>query len=168
MGAKRYVIGCDPGTTAVGVCALEDELDSGHGLKMLDTLLIRPDGQRHFRLFWVHEKLLAFFKKFSDRRLDIAVELMYMGNNPQTAIILGEARGVVLAAAGAVRSARVFDQQASVMKKVVAGHGGASKYQVAAAVSLKLKLQDLLPEDVADAAGHAILHATTYMKGSAQ
>lgn len=163
MPCKRFILGVDPGTVAVGVAVLEEDIETRTGLRLIDHELIKVDGARHFRLFWIHDRLMKVMRRLQqgdpNRRLDVALELMFMGDNPKTAIILGEARGVVLAAVGSIRGAQVFDYAPSEMKKAVAGHGGAQKAQVAAAVSLRLGLPDLLPLDVADAAGHAILHS---------
>lgn len=165
MPSLRWIVGVDPGTIDVGVAVLEENIESRSGLRLVDHELIHVEGQRHFRLYWIHERLTTIFRKLKDqdptRRMDVAVELMFMADNPKTAIILGEARGAILAAVGAVPKARIFDYPPSMMKKAIAGHGGAQKAQVAAAVSLKLGLPDLLQLDVADAAGHAILHSMT-------
>lgn len=159
MSAKRYTIGIDPGTVACGYAVLENELDSGGGLKLLEHGLISPQGQKHFRLFWVLEKLTALFLRHKDRRLDIAVERMFVGKNSATAIVLGEARGVVLAAAGAVKKARIFDYSPGEYKKAIAGNGHAEKYQVGLAVRLLLKIDEDLPLDVSDAAALGLFHA---------
>lgn len=159
----RWIVGVDPGTEWAGVAILEQDVESRTGLKLVDHEHIKVQGQRPFRLYWIHERLTKIFQRLKaqdpGRRMDVAVELMFMGDNPKTSIILGEARGVILAAAGAVPKARIFDYSPSEMKARVAGHGHAEKAQVACAVSLTLKLDYLLPLDVADAAGHAILHS---------
>jgi crossover junction endodeoxyribonuclease RuvC len=163
MPSLRWIVGVDPGTAQCGVAILEENVESRTGLRLVDHEWVNADGPRHFRLYWIHERLTKIFRRLKDmdpsRRMDVAVELMFMGDNPKTSIILGEARGVILAAVGAVPRARIFDYPPAMMKKEVAGHGSAEKAQVAAAVSLKLGLPELLPLDVADAAGHAILHS---------
>ena len=159
MGAKRYIVGLDPGTEKVGFALMEDDLDTRGDLRLLDHELIAVEGTRPFRLYWIHERLTKLFSKLRDRRLDVAVEKMFISNNPATAIILGEARGVVLAAAGAVPKARLFDYFPSEHKKTVAGHGGATKYQAMLAVRLILKIDVDLPLDVADACCIGVHHA---------
>lgn len=163
MGALRWIVGCDPGTVDVGVAVLMEDLETRSGLRLVDHELIHVEGQRHFRLYWIHERLTKIFTRLKaqapGRRMDVAVEHALVYKSPSTAIVMGEARGVILAAVGAVPKARIFDYAPSSMKKAVAGHGGAEKAQVAAAVSLRLALPDLLPLDVADAAGLAILHS---------
>jgi crossover junction endodeoxyribonuclease RuvC len=169
MACMRWIVGVDPGSVAVGVAVLEEDIETRTGLRLVEHEWIQVEGSRAFRLYWIHERLTKIFRKLREaapgRRTDVAVEYMFMGDNPKRAIELGEARGVVLAAAGNHPKVQLFDYPPSSMKKHVGGHGQAEKAQVAAAVSLKLGLQDLLPLDVADAAGHAIFHAETYMRG---
>lgn len=163
MPAMRWIVGCDPGTSEVGVAVLEEDIETRSGLRLVDHELISVEGTRPFRLHWIHERLTKIFQRLKKtdpgRRMDVAVELMFVWKSPKVAIVMGEARGIILAAAGAVPKARIFDYQPSSMKKAIADHGHAEKAQVAAAVSLKLGLPDLLPLDVADAAGLAILHS---------
>lgn len=168
MSKKRYVVGVDPGTLVVGWAVLEDELDTGRGLCLVDHGVIQPQGEKHFRLYWVHEKLSELFRRLKDRRLDVALERMFVHKNPATAIVLGEARGAVLAAAGAVKGARIFDYSPGEMKKAVAGHGMAQKYQVQLAVRLLLKLDEKeeIPLDVSDAMGLGVYHATRIGAGA--
>lgn len=160
MGDKRVIIGIDPGTEFVGFAVLEQDLDRKDTPRPLEHDLIRAQGSRPFRLFWIHEKLRELFERHrARRRIDVAVELMFVGNNPQTSMILGEARGVVMAAAGAVPKARIFDYAPSSHKKSVAGHGGATKYQAMLAVRLLLGLEGDLPLDVSDAYCIAVHHS---------
>lgn len=163
MPAMRWIIGVDPGTVAVGVAILEEDVESRTGLRLVDHELIKVDGQMAFRLFWIHDKLTKIFQRIKatdpGRRMDVAVEHALVYKNPSTAIAMGQARGVILAVVGSVPKVRVFDYAPCSMKKEVAGSGKAEKAQVATAVSIKLKLPDLLPLDVADAAGLAILHS---------
>lgn len=167
MPKKRYIVGLDPGTLVVGWAVLEDELDTGRGLQLLDHGVIRPQGEKHFRLYWVHEKLSELFRKLADRRLDVALERCFVHKNPATAIVLGEARGAVLAAVGEVKGARVFDYSPGEMKKAVAGHGMAQKYQVQLAVKLLLKIdpEEEIPLDASDAMGLGVYHATRNERG---
>ncbi len=160
MGEKRIIVAVDPGTEMAGLAVLEQDLDTKAAPRLLEHSLIRAQGTRPFRLFWIHERMTEIFQKYKRaRRLDVAIEKMFVGNNPSTAIILGEGRGVVLAAAGAVRGARIFDYFPSEHKKSVAGHGGASKYQAMLAVRLILNLEEDLPLDVSDACSVGIHHS---------
>jgi len=70
---------------------------------------------------------------------------------PRTGILMGHARGVILAAAGAI-DIRVIPYSATRVKKSITGNGRASKQQVQAAVKEICHLkQTPHPADVADA-----------------
>lgn len=161
MGEKRLIVAVDPGTEKVGVAILEQDLDTKQMPVLLEHELIHAQGDRPFRLFWIHERLTELVAKYRKkyRRIDFAIEKMFMGDNPATCIILGEARGVVLAAAGSVPKARIFDYFPAQHKKSVGGHGGATKYQVMLAVRVMLGISEELPLDVSDACSIGIHHA---------
>lgn len=87
----------------------------------------------------------------------VAVESLYAHyKHPRTAILMGHARGVILAAAGR-RGIEVSSYAATRVKKYVTGHGRASKQQMQRAIQQLLGLADLPePNDVADALAIAL------------
>jgi crossover junction endodeoxyribonuclease RuvC len=87
----------------------------------------------------------------------VAVEGIFFCKNVRTAVILGEARGAVLAAcAGA--SLPVYEYSPRRVKQAVAGFGGADKSQVRKMVMSLLDLRDEPQEDAGDALAIAICH----------
>ncbi len=160
--ARRRIIGIDPGTEVAGFCILDFDTDSGKDVRLLDVGVIRVEGRRHFRLWWLHEKLVELFSKHKGVALDVVVERAFVFKNPSTAIVIGEARGVVLAAAGGLEDARLYDVSPMEAKKSVGGRGDASKYTVAAAAKAILGIDEELPLDATDAASIALHH---YLKG---
>lgn len=83
-----------------------------------------------------------------------------MGNNVQSALKLGQARGVaVLSAASA--ELEVGEYSPLQIKSAVAGYGRASKSQVQQMVKALLKLPEIAQEDASDALAVAICHAHT-------
>lgn len=158
MPRQRRIIGVDPGTEFVGWAVLEHDLDSGRGLRLLESGRIHAQGTKAFRLFWIHEKIEALFQKYADQRIDLAIEQTFVGRNAAGAIVMGEGRGSILAAAGAVKGVRVYDYMPACAKKSIAGNGAATKYQVAAAVSLMLNLKQCVPLDESDAISIALHH----------
>jgi crossover junction endodeoxyribonuclease RuvC len=87
-----------------------------------------------------------------------AVEIVFVNVNPQSTLLLGQARGAALAALVS-RGLAVAEYTALQMKKSVVGHGQARKEQVAAMVTRLLALQAAPGSDAADALGIAITHA---------
>lgn len=88
----------------------------------------------------------------------LAVEGVFAGKNARTAFSLGQARGVVLAVAGAQRLP-VFEYAPATVKRAVAGNGNASKQQVSRMVRALCGLQSTPRVDATDALAIAITHA---------
>jgi crossover junction endodeoxyribonuclease RuvC len=89
---------------------------------------------------------------------EVAVEEVFLAKSFQSALALGEARGVALLAAAAA-NLEVFEYSAAEVKKAVVGYGRADKHQVQAMVKRLLGLKELpLPIDAADALAVAICH----------
>ncbi|MFN6060893.1 MAG: crossover junction endodeoxyribonuclease RuvC [Burkholderiales bacterium] len=87
-----------------------------------------------------------------------AIEIVFVNVNPQSTLLLGQARGACLAAL-AHQPLPVAEYTALQMKKAVAGHGKAAKAQVQEMVKRLLKLPSLPGADAADALALAITHA---------
>lgn len=87
-----------------------------------------------------------------------AVEIVFVNVNPQSTLLLGQARGAALAALVS-RSLPVSEYTALQMKKAVVGSGHARKEQVQAMVARLLQLASAPGTDAADALGLAIAHA---------
>lgn len=87
-----------------------------------------------------------------------AVEEVFVNENPQSTLKLGQARGVVLLMA-AKQGIEVGEYAARLVKKAVVGTGGADKMQVHAMVSRLLPGMKIAGADAADALAVAITHA---------
>ncbi|MED5617888.1 crossover junction endodeoxyribonuclease RuvC [Ideonella sp. BN130291] len=87
-----------------------------------------------------------------------SVEIVFVNVNPQSTLLLGQARGAALAALVS-SGLPVSEYTALQMKKAVVGHGQARKEQVQDMVARLLKLPGLPGKDAADALGIAITHA---------
>jgi crossover junction endodeoxyribonuclease RuvC len=87
-----------------------------------------------------------------------AVEIVFVNVNPQSTMLLGQARGACLTALVA-SDLDVAEYTALQMKQAVAGHGKAAKAQVQEMVKRLLRLPGLPGKDAADALGLAITHA---------
>ena len=87
-----------------------------------------------------------------------SVEIVFVNVNPQSTLLLGQARGAALAAlvSGGLP---VAEYTALQMKKAIVGHGHARKEQVQEMVMRLLALPGLPGKDAADALGLAITHA---------
>ena len=86
------------------------------------------------------------------------VEIVFVNVNPQSTLLLGQARGAAITALVA-SNLPVAEYTALQMKKAVVGHGRAAKTQVQEMVRRLLNLPGLPGSDAADALGMAITHA---------
>ena len=89
-----------------------------------------------------------------------AIEKVFVNVNPQSTLLLGQARGAAICAL--VNSdLSVAEYTALQVKQAVTGHGKAAKEQVQEMVSRLLSLPGLPGTDAADALGVAICHANS-------
>ena len=108
------------------------------------------------RLSHLHDALEAVLAEH--RPQSAAVEEVFVNENPQSTLKLGQARGVVLLAA-ARGGIEVGEYAARLVKKAVVGVGGADKAQVHAMVARLLPGVTIIGADSADALAVAITHA---------
>ncbi len=149
------IIGLDPGLACTGWGVIAAD---GNRLGHIANGQIRTDAGAALaqRLLDLHERLGAVL---ADNRPDAAaVEEVFVNENPQSTLKLGQARGVVLLAAAA-RGIAVGEYAARLVKKAVVGTGGAEKGQVHAMVQRLLPGVRIAGADAADALAVAITHA---------
>ena len=150
------VLGIDPGLANTGYGVVERR---GGRLLALDGGVIetRAGVAQERRLTDIHAGVDALL---SEHRPDaVALEELYFGQNVRTAFAVGQARGVVMLAAGqhGVPCAGYTPQQ---VKGAVCGSGRAGKDQVARMVKTLLGLlEEPRPDHAADALAVAVCHA---------
>jgi len=146
-------LGIDPGTAACGfgVVALE-----GGKLRLLDAGVVRtsPSDTDAERLRQLHDALAALVAQHRPAR--IGVERLFFQRNVQTAMTVGQARGVALLVA-AEAGIEVDEPTPSEVKQSVCGNGSADKAQVATMVARLLGVHlASVPDDATDALAVAI------------
>jgi crossover junction endodeoxyribonuclease RuvC len=149
------VMGIDPGTASTGYGVVRR---SDGRLAALDGGVIRTpaSGTPEGRLTAIYERVCELLDEHLVQ--DLAVEDVYFGQNAQSAFAVGQARGVVLLAAGrrAIPCASYTPQQ---VKGAVCGSGRAGKAQVQRMVGALLGLAaPPAPNHAADALAVAICH----------
>lgn len=149
------IIGIDPGTRNVGYGVVEKR---GNSLLCLACgCIVSKDVSIANRLVAIHRGLAEIIEMH--RPMAAAVETVFAGNNPKTAIAIGEGRGVAVLSA-AQRGLEVKGYEPALVKRAVAGSGRAGKEQVRSMVRVLLNLPDLPDTDhEADALALAITHA---------
>ena len=156
------ILGIDPGTASLGYGIVER---TAGRLRAVDygVLETSPDLSMPDRLLAVYSLVTDLVELHAPAL--IGVERLFFGNNAQTALAVGQARGVVLLAA-AQHDVTVREATPNEVKSAIAGYGAADKEQVQRMVQLVLGLPERpAPDDAADALAMAIWVVNTERNG---
>ena len=148
------IIGIDPGSSATGWGVIER---AGSRLLHVAHGTVRPARGTPLpaRLAALHAALCEVIAR---ERPDAAcVERVFVAASPRAALVLGQARGVALAAAAAA-GLPVSEYSPSQIKQAVTGSGAAGTQQVQLMVARLLALAAAPRSDAADALAAALCH----------
>lgn len=150
------VIGLDPGSRVTGFGVIETD---GNAFLHIESGNLRlPAADLSERLKIIFEELTRIIER---TRPDVmAVEKVFMAQNAQSALTLGQARGAALVAA-AHQGVEVIEYSALQVKQATVGRGKAAKQQVQHMVRVLLGLPSVPATDTADALACAICHCNT-------
>lgn len=151
------ILGIDPGLQRTGFGVIEAQ---GARLSYVASGTISTTeaarGDLPLRLKIIFQGVREVVQRYQPERA--AAEIVFVNVNPQSTLLLGQARGAAIAALVDADLA-VAEYTALQMKKAVVGHGLATKAQVQEMVRRLLNLPGLPGPDAADALGLAIAHA---------
>jgi crossover junction endodeoxyribonuclease RuvC len=149
------ILGIDPGLRITGFGVIEK---SGNKLAYIASGGIKTDAQASLptRLGTIHAGIVELLAQYQPDQS--AVEIVFVNVNPQSTLLLGQARGAAIAAlvAGGLE---VAEYTALQVKQAVVGNGHADKTQVQHMVCRLLTLNKSPSADAADALACAIAHA---------
>lgn len=153
------IIGIDPGSANTGWGIIEEKPS---GYVLVDCGVIRPKnkGEENFaeRISFIYKSLSEIIAHY--RPCESAIEQVFTAQNARTALKLGQARGVAVAAC-ANYDVPVFDYAPTSVKKALVGVGRADKEQVAFMISKILHISTAnLRLDTTDALAIALCHST--------
>ncbi len=153
-------LGIDPGTATTGYGIVRDARDGrlyeiGHGVIRTDSKTPYP-----LRLKAIYDELTALIEQYKPQA--IAVEELFFNKNVSSAILVGQARGVVILT-GVLADLELSEYTPLQVKEAVTGYGRAEKIQVQQMVKTLLGLTEIpRPDDAADALAVAICHLHSY------
>lgn len=150
------VLGIDPGLANTGFGVVTRR---GGAMSALDGGVITTlaGDELAGRLHHIHRTVGRLLDHYQPEAL--AMESLYFGRNTSSALVVGQARGVVLLAA-AERGVPCTDYTPQQIKGAVCGSGSADKAQVQRMVQMLLRLEaPPRPDHAADALAAAICHA---------
>jgi crossover junction endodeoxyribonuclease RuvC len=149
------VLGIDPGTANTGFGVVRSR-PGGFDAPAHGVIETSPRAPLERRLADIHARVCALLDEHAPDA--VAVEDLFFGSNARSAFAVGQARGVVLLAAGqrAIPCATYTPQQ---VKGAVCGSGRAGKEQVGRMVQALLRLTDMPKADhTSDALAVAVCH----------
>ncbi|MGH0034256.1 MAG: crossover junction endodeoxyribonuclease RuvC [Myxococcota bacterium] len=165
--AGTRVLGIDPGSRATGYGVVErpatgagapGDRSGASSLRHVAHGTLRPPEGLGLaeRLAFLHAGIAEVIERHAPAQ--VVVEQVFVSASARSALVLGQARGAVLAAAAGA-GLDVHELSAREIKKSVVGTGGAAKSQVQAMVSRLLGLDRKPAQDAADALAAAICRA---------
>ena len=150
------VIGIDPGSRLTGYGVIDVD---GRKLRYVASGCIRASEGK------LPERLAVIYKSVNQLIIEhqpesMAIEDVFLARNPDSALKLGQARGVAIAA-GVAQGLPIHEYAARKVKQTVVGTGAAGKEQVQHMVRVLLGLPGTPQADAADALAIAICHVNT-------
>jgi crossover junction endodeoxyribonuclease RuvC len=161
-GRSGLVLGVDPGSriTGYGVIRAHEVLrgrDRRH--QLVESGVIKTgEGDLAVRLAVIYDGLTEVIDRHSPE--EMAIEQVFVARSADSALKLGQARGVAIVAA-VHRGLVVSEYAARTVKLAVTGTGSATKAQIQHMVRALLGLTRVPPADAADALAIAICHLHT-------
>lgn len=149
------VLGIDPGYAIVGYGIVSAQSGSYKPVAY-GCITTEAHEDFNFRLKTIFESVNQVIKRAKPDC--IAIEKLYFQNNQKTAIMVAEARGVILLAAE-LNNIPIYEYTPLQVKTAVTGYGKAKKQQVMDMTKRLLKLRVMpKPDDAADALAIAVCH----------
>ncbi len=150
------ILGIDPGIAIVGYGIIEYKSNK---FRVIDYGAITTPSTMDTtkRLERIYKGIDILVKNYDID--EVGVEELFFNKNVKTAIIVAQARGVILLACSH-NNKEIYEYTPLQVKQGVVGYGRASKSQVQQMVTSMLNLKEVpKPDDVADALAVAICHA---------
>ena len=154
------ILGVDPGIARTGWGIIKKVKSSKLKVQSFGCIETAAGLPIERRLQIIREELGRIIKKYKPQAL--AVEELFFNTNAKTALIVGQARGVVIVTA-AEFGLDVFSYTPLQVKTAITGYGRAEKDQMGKMVKMLLNLPSIpKPDDTVDALACAITCAFSY------
>lgn len=150
----RTILGIDPGLATIGLGVIE--ATSPQEMRALDWCTITTESALGLpeRLGEIEQDLEMYIEEYKP---EIAViEQLYFSVNEKTALLVAQARGVILSTVGA-KQIPIIEPTPPQLKSAITGDGSADKQQMQEMVQRILNLDEIpQPDDAADALALAV------------
>ncbi|WP_409419505.1 crossover junction endodeoxyribonuclease RuvC [Marinomonas sp. RS-M-Aa-14] len=154
------ILAIDPGSRITGFGIID--VINGKTHYVNSGCIKLPDEVLSVRLKHIFNYISVLLEEYKPD--EFAIEEVFLAKNANSALKLGQARGVAIVAAS-LRELAVHEYAARRVKQSVVGNGNADKSQVQSMVQLLLNLSSKPQADAADALAIALCHANTRTSG---
>lgn len=152
------ILGIDPGYAIVGYGVIEYKCNKARPLSY-GVIKTDKDLSIPLRLMQIAKGMEEIIQKF--RPDSIAIEELFFQSNQKTALLVAEARGVILLKSYESK-AELFEYTPLQIKQAMTGYGRATKNQIQQMVKVMLNLSEVpKPDDASDALAVALTHSQT-------
>ena len=153
---KTIILGIDPGSRITGFGVIST---TGSRHTFLGCGCIKTQGDcMAQRLHQIYTGLCEVISTYQPN--EASIEQVFMNKNANSALKLGQARGVALVAL-ATHGLTIAEYSPRSIKQAIVGHGGAEKQQVQHMIKVLLNLEKTPQADAADALAIAVCHANS-------
>jgi len=150
------ILGIDPGSINTGYGIIDSQ---GNHAKHIGSGVIKISGETLAdKLRIIHEGIVNIIHEYQPA--EVSIEKIFMNRNADSAIKLGQARGVAIAAS-AIQDLPVYEYTSNQVKQATVGKGHAAKEQVQHMIKILLCLDKKPKPDAADALAIALCHANS-------
>lgn len=155
----QRILGIDPGSRKIGIGIVDyDPICRKTTCVFAKVLRLNLEEELPTRMGELAGLLQTILTEYKPTRA--VLEDVFVGEHARSALILGQARGAVLAIMGLARIP-VTSIAPRKVKQVITGHGHADKKQIAEMVRILLALEKRPAEDAADALALALAYVLT-------
>lgn len=150
------ILGIDPGIATTGWGVVEKDNRGKIVMKDYGCVITEPKTPFSERLSQLYAGIASILREYNPDAF--VVEELFFNKNVTTALIVGQARGVILLAAEHFKQ-NYFEYTPLQVKQAMTGYGRADKKQMQQMVKMLLALKEIpKPDDAADALAIAYTH----------
>lgn len=138
------ILAIDPGYERLGIAVIEKEPRSKEMLLYSDCFKTSSKLPHPERLRLIYEEIKRIIAEHVPERL--AVETLFFSSNQKTALLVAEARGVIIATATAA-GLEIFEFNPNSIKLAVTGSGASDKDHIIKMIPLLIKMEKEIRHD---------------------
>jgi crossover junction endodeoxyribonuclease RuvC len=138
------ILAIDPGYERLGIAIIDKEPRGKEVLLYSDCFKTSAKLPHSERLRLIHDEIKRVIAEHAPERM--AVETLFFSTNQKTALLVAEARGVIIAT-GAASGLGIFEFNPNSIKLAVTGSGASDKDQIIKMIPLLIKIQKEIKHD---------------------